>query len=86
MTKQIKFEEALKLTEAKGSTCIETEVLLGGYYDTWVVKYLGEDYKFKLYSDKYNFVKALEPQKLVTLSRVELVHKTTFSIEWVDVK
>ena len=83
MTKQIKFEEALKLTEAKGSTCAR-RALLGGYYYIWVVKYLGEDYKFKLYSDKYNFVKALEPQKLVTLSRVELVHKTTLSIEWVD--
>lgn len=84
MTKQIKFEEALDLIQAKGSTCIDTEVLLGGYYDTWVVKYLGENYKLKLYSDKYNLVKALEPQKMVTLTRAELVHKTTLSIEWVD--
>lgn len=84
MTKQITFEEAVKLTEVKGSTCIETEVLLGGYYDTWVVKYLGENYKFKLYSDKYNLVKALEQQTMVILTRVELVHKTILSIEWVD--
>lgn len=84
MAKQIKLEEALALTEAKGSTCIDTEVLLGGYYDTWVVKYLGEDYKLKLYSDKYNCMQPLEPQTMVALTRVELVHKTTFSIEWVD--
>lgn len=83
MIKQIKLEEAVALTKAEGSQCIATEILLCGYFDTWIVKYLGEDYRFRMYTDKYSSWTMLNPQ-MVELTKVKLVEKTVVTTEWVE--
>lgn len=83
MIKKIKLEEAVTLTKEEGSQCIGTEVLLCGYFDTWIVKYLGEDYRFRMYTDKYSSWTMLNPQ-MVELTKVKLVEKTVVTTEWVE--
>ena len=83
MIKKIKLEEAVALTKAEGAECIDTEVLLCGYFDTWIVKYLGEEYRFRMYTDKYNSWNMLNPQ-MIDLTKVKLVEKMVVTTEWVE--
>lgn len=83
MIKQIKLEEAVELTQQADAKCINTEVLLCGYFDTWIVKYLGEDYKFTMYTDKYSSWTTLNPQ-YIKMTKVKLVEKTIVTTDWVE--
>ena len=83
MIKQIKLEEAVELTQQADAKCINTEVLLCGYFDTWIVKYLGEDYRFRIYTDKYQSWQTLNPQ-YINMTKVKLVEKTVVTTEWVE--
>lgn len=83
MIKKIKLEEAVELTHNGGGQLINVEVLQHGYFDTWVVNYLGEDYKFKFYTDKNNIWNMLNPP-MVEMVKVKLVEKTVVVKEWVE--
>lgn len=83
MSKKIKLEEAFELTKQEGSECIDTEVVISGYFDTWIVNYLDGKYKFKIYIDKYNSWNMLNPP-MIEMTKVKLFEKPVIVKEWIE--